>query len=546
MDPRSSPTIFPQSGTRSRLRSRTRQRSRSSSALRRPSLGSRRSLLSLSLSKLQLTPAAIEAKDREVSVPSVNATLDNSLPLDFFKQDIIGLVKTLRISKWWKRQLSALNLFVNRISGALTNSIYKIEYKDHHAATQPPALLLRVYGKNVDDIIDRDLELRILIKLSSKGIGPRLHGIFTNGRFEQFLEGFVTLNKEQIRDEVISQVLGRRMKDLHYRIELEPQDLGDLPMAWRLIYKWLDLLEKDVVPTYEDPRDIFLTDFSTFKQYIEVYRNWLFQRYDPANFSSNYKFCHNDTQYGNLLLHRSFDKHDVLVNEPPTEGTVVMSTSNKKDLHLAVIDFEYSGPNFPAFDLENHFSEWMSDYHDPDKSYWIHDEKYPTRVQKLNLLKAYVEYDFQYPSSTLKTLRPHHDFSATTAADLIQYEISKLYNECVLWRATVQIYWSLWGLIQNGPLKKVEESLGSSSEEPGVNSVYNISTGMDALSVDDNVIVEEAITSSDDDFNYLKYSQQKVAIVLGDLVSFGLIDATAIDEKYRPLLKRLDTQLLDI
>lgn len=557
-----------QARSRSRSRSRTRNstaNSRSTSATRRPSFGLKRSLSSSSLNKLQITPSQIEFQDRDKPVPSVNAVLDNSLPLDFFKQDIIALVKTLRISKWHKKTLSISNLFVNRISGALTNSIYKIEYKDHQQNLQLPALLLRVYGKNVDSIIDRELELEILIKLSAKRIGPKLLGIFTNGRFEQFLEGFITLNKDQIRDDVISQILGRRMKDLHYKIKLEPKDLAsDLPMCWRLILKWLDLFEKTIYPRIKeqkfDSKEVFLVDFENFKKLILAYKDWLFNHYDSKNISQNYKFCHNDTQYGNLLLHESFDRNEVIIaddNEdavvddeaPPSTKPVVISTSNKKDSSLVVIDFEYSGPNFPAYDLADHFSEWMGDYHDPERSYYIFDDKYPSQLEILNLIKSYVEYDFQYPSSTLKT---KSDFSQNlpNAADLIQFEIKKLYNECILWRTSAQIFWCLWGIIQGGPLifaapTSVEE-LGSKLEEKGVDGVYNISTGLDAVTIDENVTIEEAISSSDDDFDYLKYSQQKSAVIIGDLIGFGLLDQSSVDAKYHDIIKHLDCNFYDI
>ena len=70
-----------------------------------------------------------------------------------------------------------------------------------------------------------------------------------------------------------------------------------------------------------------------------------------------------------------------------------------------VIDFEYSGANFPAYDIVNHFSEWMSDYHDPEKSYFIHQENYPNQLEQINLIKSYIEYDFQYPSSNLKLVK---------------------------------------------------------------------------------------------------------------------------------------------
>ena len=61
----------------------------------------------------------------------------------------------------------------------------------------------------------------------------------------------------------------------------------------------------------------------------------------------------------------------------------LLNQLQQKDTNLVVIDFEYSGANFPAYDIVNHFSEWMSDYHDPEKSYFIHQENYLINWNKL-------------------------------------------------------------------------------------------------------------------------------------------------------------------
>lgn len=533
----------------SRSRSKTRNTgagSRSGSSSRRPSIGSqRRSLSSSSINRLVITPATIDFTDK--SIPSVHVTLDNSLPLEFFKQELVGLIKALRISKWHKRQLVVANVSVTRITGALTNSIYKIEYNDPLLGVQPPSLLLRVYGKNVDSIIDRESELRILVKLSAKKIGPKLLGIFTNGRFEQFLEGFITMSKNEIRHPVISQMLGRRMKDLHYKIEMDDQDrLLELPVAWIQILKWLHLFESQILPLYDQHQieETLLMPWSEFRTLVFTYRGWLFEKYDQDRFTDNYKFCHNDTQYGNLLLRDTFDPKDV--TQSHTDLPVLVTTSSKKDKDLAVIDFEYSGPNFPAYDIADHFSEWMSDYHNLKKPYAIHEAAYPSKIDQLNLLKSYVEYDFQFPSSNLKTRR-EVTTANTDAQGLIEFEAKKMYNEIIYWRATVQIFWCIWGLIQNGPPKDAVESLGSKSEEQGVTSTYSITTGMDAMALDECAIEEEeAITNLDDDFDYLKYSKEKAGLILGDMVAFGFVGLADVKPEYHSSVKYLDAQDFDL
>ena len=549
-------SLTPRPRSRSRTRNSTAN-SRSTSATRRPSLsGTRKSLSSSSLNKLTITPTQI---DDERSVPSVQAVLDNTLPADFFKQDVIALTKALKIHKWHKRNLNMHKLKITRISGALTNSIYKIDYVDEEQDIHLPSLLLRVYGKNVDELIDRDSELTTLIKLSQKRIGPRLLGIFTNGRFEQFLEGFITLTKDQIRDQVISQMIGRRMKDLHYKVELtEEESSAPVHTCWRLIEKWLMIFELEYKPGFEkagvDLRDIFMMDFSEFKKLVFKYKGWLFDKYKENGFSLNYKFCHNDTQYGNLLLHNSFDPEEIIIDTPALSSenlpeVAIKSTSNKKDSNLVVIDFEYSGPNFPAFDIVNHFSEWMSNYHDPEKSYFINDKMFPTQLEQLNFIKAYIEYDFQLPSSNLKSAKSDEELlnnSDKQAVSIIQYEIEKMFNECVYWRSSVQIFWALWGLIQNGPIE-ARPDISRKESEQGVDSMYNITVEMEKYGLQDlEITAGDAITSSDDDFDYLKYSNQKIAIVVGDAIQFELLHKEDIEAKHHDTIKYLSSKIYSL
>lgn len=439
---------------------------------------------------------------------------------------------------------------VNRILGALTNSIYKLEYKDPHAQaqaqSQPPLLLLRVYGKNVDNLIDRESELKILIKLSARRIGPKLLGIFNNGRFEQFLEGFVTMSKNEIRDPIISQILGRRMKDLHYQVDLDENERSlEFPVAWLQILKWLLLFEKEFLPklSRETLESTLLMPWTTFKELVFSYRDWLFSKYDTDNIGENYRFCHNDTQYGNLLLKNTFDPQSIV--ETAANSSTGLTTNSKSDNNLAVIDFEYSGPNFPAYDIADHFSEWMSDYHNLEKPYLIHDEKYPSALEQLNLIRSYIEYSYEPSNSNLKT--ESEAPSINDPAALKDYDSKKLYNEIIYWRASVQFFWLIWGLIQHQPEIDPADSLsGWKSEAQGVDSTYEYSTGLNNLKLTNERVEEDVITSTDDDFDYLKYSQQKAALIVGDMISFGLLSISDIPPEHHNMIKFLDTQTFKI
>lgn len=510
------------------LRLRLRLTSRSRNSLRSTSLTRPNSLSKRSLSRgllPRLTAKLVSHADDRGS-PETTAFLDNSLPPDFFKQDLLTLIRLLKLPKWHKRVLEAANVEISRILGALTNLIYRVSYSDD-LAPPLPALLLRVYGKNADSLIDRERELAVLEKLLQNNIGPHLLGIFGNGRFEQFLEGFRTLTKEEIRDPHISQMLGRRMKDLHYKIDLDP--LCDyenlLPMVWRLTHKWMRLVETMYMPVIGDECLIFMMHFTKFKALVAKYEKWLTAHYDSEKFTDNFKFCHNDTQYGNLLLHNSYTKSSKV------------DSIHSNDKNLVVIDFEYSGANFPALDLTNHFSEWMADYHDPVRSYFIDESKFPTKDEQLNMINAYVEYEKVPETSNFQS---NADFSLHSDPE---FQAKKMYNECVLWRGPVQVYWALWGLVLYGSemIKRQQSHMAESAD-----SVYAISNAIDDMTVSENAIEDDAFTSVDDDFDYLQYSHQKIALFIGDCLGLGIITKDELDQKYIDDVKYLDTTLYEI
>ena len=191
----------------------------------------------------------------------------------------------------------------------------------------------------------------------------------------------------------------------------------------------------------------------------------------------------------------------------------------------------------------------MSNYHDAERSYFVNNKMFPTQLEQLNFIKAYIEYDFQLPSSNLKSAKSDQELlnnSDKQAVSIIQYEIEKMYNECVYWRSSVQIFWALWGLIQNGPIEP-KPKLNRNESEQGVGSTYNITVEMEKFGLQDlEITTGDAITSSDDDFDYLKYSNQKLAIVVGDAMQFNLLDKDQVDSKYHADIKYLSFKTYDL
>lgn len=79
----------------------------------------------------------------------------------------------------------------------------------------------------------------------------------------------------------------------------------------------------------------------------------------------------------------------------------------------------------------------------------------------------------------------------------------------------------------------------------GIESTYRFNAQPDSFSPD-NVVIDDQISSEDDDFDYLKFSNQKCGLVIGDLIQHNLINEGNIDETYRDRLKYLDCSLYNI
>ena len=207
-----------------------------------------------------------------------------------FKSEIIRLAHTLRLKGWRKVPLDAgETITVERLSGALTNAVYVVSppadlgggiettegaggssaspymnaagassssslvnssnnnnnSNNSNKRTLPNKLLLRIYGPQVEHLIDREKELSVLRRLARKKIGPRLLGTFANGRFEQFFTA-TTLTSANLREPETSKQIAKRMRELHDGIELLEDELDGGPTVWQNWDRWLDSVEATI------------------------------------------------------------------------------------------------------------------------------------------------------------------------------------------------------------------------------------------------------------------------------------------------------------
>jgi choline kinase len=225
---------------------------------RRHSTGRRRSSRSLQLHRTASSDT--DFVDGDVLVPSSDAVIDNSGTLDGreeerrqayvkFKDDIIRVAHTLKLKGWRRVPLDAGDTIeVERLSGALTNAVYVVSPPANLLAQpadgkrKPAKVLLRIYGPQVEHLIDRENELMVLRRLARKKIGPRLLGTFTNGRLEEFFNA-TTLTAADLRVPETSRQIAKRMRELHDGMDLLQEERDGGPAVWKNWDSWVTKVE---------------------------------------------------------------------------------------------------------------------------------------------------------------------------------------------------------------------------------------------------------------------------------------------------------------
>lgn len=503
-------------------------------------------------------PGHSSGGEDEPEIKHVSFFLDNRLPIDYFKQDVLKLIHDLRIPKWRAVDPATMgkDIVITRISGALTNAVYCVEpppylkelikaahtanviggvdqvtgvyhnpFKKTYHYKVPSKLLLRVYGLQASELIDRDAELAVLARLSLRKIGPKLLGTFTNGRFEQFLHAR-PLTKEELRDPEVSVQIAKRMRELHDGIPLLDEERRKGPSVWKNVKSWeTPMRQRLAALSAKEPgavkRILGVDTIDEFYAVIAKYKAWLYkqQGLTDETILPELVFAHNDTQYGNLLR----------LLPPP--GSPLLRPRNEHK-QIVVIDFEYSGPNPRGFDIANQFCEWMSDYHDAERPHHVHEDKFPTRAEQLNLIQGYAEHgcaaDLEFDD------------------DKISAETDRLVVAAEQWRPSVNLHWSIWGIVQavtDEPeeLKKREEQVKQHSDQ------YEFVTAAvaDKLSLDDKdndndlepVKSAESLEEEEeaDEFDYFSYSAEKAQLFWTDLIKLGVISA----DEYKGPLKEI-------
>ncbi|KAL2232093.1 probable choline kinase 1 [Sesamum indicum] len=305
-----------------------------------------------------------------------NGFLEGSLP-----EELMQLL--LSLASNWGDVIDISTLKVVHLSGAMTNEVYRISWPTN-TENVPRTVLVRIYGDGVELFFNRDEEIRTFECLSMHGYGPKLLGQFREGRVEEFIHAR-TLSAVDLRDPEISDLIAAKMREFHNLDMPGPKNV----LLWDRMRNWLSeakcLCSTDHVKEYN--LDRFEKEISLLEKSI-------------SGSHQEIGFCHNDLQYGNIMI-------------------------DEQRRSITIIDYEYASYNPVAYDIANHFCEMAANYH-TDTPHILEYSKYPGLEERRRFVQQYLRSAGDEPSDAA---------------------IEQLADDVEKYTLANHIFWGLWGLI---------------------------------------------------------------------------------------------------
>ncbi|KAM8939969.1 choline kinase alpha isoform 2-T2 [Pelodytes ibericus] len=305
------------------------------------------------------------------------------------------------------RHLQEDRFQISIIRGGLSNMLFRCSLSDDVklVASEPRCILLRLYGAILQGAEAMVMESVMFAILAERSLGPKLYGIFPQGRLEQYIPSR-KLETEELGFPDLSSEIAVKMARFH-----------GMSMPFNKEPKWLfGTMDKYL-------KQVLKIKFSKESQACKL--NKLLSCNLPKEMASLRSlleatpspvvFCHNDCQEGNILL---------------LEGS-----ENSERQSLMLIDFEYSSYNYRGFDIGNHFCEWMYDYnYDKFPFFKASFSNYPTRKQQIH-----------YISSYMAEVQPGFENLSNEERSKVENEMLTEVNRFAL---ASHFFWGLWSIVQ--------------------------------------------------------------------------------------------------
>ncbi|XP_055947162.1 choline/ethanolamine kinase-like isoform X1 [Argiope bruennichi] len=283
------------------------------------------------------------------------------------------------------------------ICEGLCNTLYRCSLPENVAVKKPKTprhVLLRYYGYVQENITVVVTETTIFSLLAERKLGPKLYGVFHNGRLEEFIPSRTVLCKDYRR---VYPAVAREMAKIH-ALDVPMRKIPDFfPVNFK---KFLN----EVQTNSKERKN---SDFEYLDFYTEE-AEWLMKEMKKSK--SPVVYCHNDLVGGNILLR----------DDSPSD----------EDPRIMLIDFEWGAYNYRGFDLANHLGEWCFDYSTSEyPCYEYYSDRFPSEEEQISFIRAYLDQLVE---------------EGVFASEFVEDEIKVILQEIKLFRMAAHLLWSLW------------------------------------------------------------------------------------------------------
>ncbi|XP_043572362.1 ethanolamine kinase 1-like [Chiloscyllium plagiosum] len=326
------------------------------------------------------------AMETEVHVPvGAPAVLKFAIYVD--ENDVIpgalALVGKLR-PKWDVSQVKT-KLFTDGITNKLVGCYLGNQMED--------VVLVRVYGNKTELFVDRDNELKSFQVLQANGCAPKLYCTFLNGLCYEFMHG-TALCPQSVREPTLFRLIATELARIHC-IHAHNGCIPK-PNLWVKMRKYMALISSEFTPEAKNTRiQKKVPPLETLEKEMVWMKKYLSELNSPT------VLCHNDLLCKNIIY-------------------------NEKEGWVKFIDYEYSGYNYQAFDIGNHFNEFAG-VNEVDYSL------YPDQSLQFQWLRTYLEACKRFTKK---------------GGEVTDNEVQTLYVQVNKFSLASHFFWGFWALIQ--------------------------------------------------------------------------------------------------
>ena len=346
--------------------------------------------------------------------------------------------------------LTSSKLTCTKITGGITNALYRVSgflaLKSDLLETQREddyqllllnanlidfdSVLVRVFG--AEGMINRDVETSTYSALCDANIAYRHIGRFGNGRVEGWLDGYVPLLSTDLANGTYSLEIATELAKMHTSFTLPPEsELANHHSnvgLWDQLRSWMTQAKAYVeFKTPSDTERVRKLELDNIEMEVQnLLSSFTTNDEEGGNnedgVNKNKKerivFCHNDLLAGNIMRHEDTNK-------------------------IQLIDFEYGGTNYAAFDIANHWNEHAGGTSAEENGNTDYT-RFPTAERQLSFCVEYVKTAraLTTPDETTTTNDPKN------GDDDLQLEAQELLEEVKKFLLVNHLYWGLWAINQ--------------------------------------------------------------------------------------------------